>query len=137
MNIKIGMFCTFDPKNYMKQNDSQPLHVIVLERVKWKPFGHSIWLVRNVDNGKDFKSEEWLLEPASICGIRFPSDIPSFNDMDIDALEFAIVSLTTMMETPDVKNSFTKIEFENITKSINRLKAVKEKIKFCKEMRDV
>lgn len=137
MKVKVGMFCTFDPKNYTKQNDSQPLHVIVLERLKWKPFGHSIWRVANTDNNKDFKAEEWLLEPASMCGIRFPSNIPSFNDMDIDALEFAIVSLTTMMETPDIKNSFSKAEFENITRSINRLKAIKEKIKFCKEMRDV
>lgn len=137
MRIKIGMYCTFDPVNYSKSNSTEALKVLVLERSKYRPFGNSIWKVRCMTSDSEFECKQKLLEPTGMVGVRFSPDVPSFNDMDIESLDFAICYFDTIMGSNDITNDLSKDTNIKIGNHIKRLKAIREKIKFCKEMREV
>ena len=122
----IGMVCTVDIYNTLKCKEGTSLdRVIVKERVKWKLFGRSIWKVDNIDNSdqKELFVPEFLLFPANMCIIRYPSDMPVFNEMDLAAIKRVIEYLETKTDSK--------------LGDINRLKAVKVKIDNSLKMREV
>lgn len=85
-----GKVCTLDPWNTKKQKDFTSVDTVtVLKRVKWRPFGKSIY--RCVDNRTDqqFDVAEGLLYPSGMNIIRIPSEWPIFNREDMIAMEIA------------------------------------------------
>lgn len=137
MKIKPGMLCTFDTGNSLDQNDSGISHVIVLKLKRHRFLRPSLWIVQNADDPKSekFTCPENALSPSNVCAIRFPSSVPNFNELDSDAIEYAIKYIESQLD------AFTKFksseEIKMHTKLLNRLKATYEKIKFYNEMRDV
>lgn len=142
--VQTGMVCTFDYENKIKQRDSEITHVLVHERVKRRFFGKSIWLVQNADdpNAETFTCPEWLLKPINVSALRFPTNIPDFNDIDVDCLEFfskALDNKHIMSELCRMNSNPLDLEMslDTMKKKIDRLKAIYEKVKFCKELRDI
>lgn len=119
-----GMAYAFDPYNKGGAKETSIMHVITIKKVKNKMFGNSLWEVRDLDseNSKSFIVKESSLYPKNISLVRFPDDLPSFNDKDIGALEGAI----EILETLTVAKDDTK-----------RLKALKAKIELCLKMREL
>ena len=143
--VQAGMVCAFDFENKLAQRDSEITHVLVIEKVKPKLFGKSRWLVQNADdpNSEPFTCPEFLLNPLNVSVLRFPTNIPEFNDIDIDVLEYFSKILNNeriMMELCSQHNNpFTleRVSLDTMKKKVDRLKAIYEKVKFCKELRDV
>ena len=144
MNEKIklisGMVCSVDPSNdILKQNDCEISHVVLIKRLKKKAFGNSVWAVVNADdiNGETMRCIESSLKPSNMACMRYPSNLPSFSDADIDVINKVI----ELLENPDIDSAITainKLRDKPFTyKDYNRLKAICEKMKFCKKMREV
>lgn len=127
--IQPGKICTLDPENIFKQNDMGTIHVEIIERVKWKPFGGSIWRVRDTmnDDVPILSVPEKLLFPYGMSVIRNPLNLPIFNRMDLHAINTIIYGI----ENPDPSNN------EEIQKNINRLKAVENKIRLAISLTEV
>lgn len=141
--VQAGMVCTFDYENKIKQRDSEITHVLVHERVKHRFFGKSVWLVQNADDprAETFTCPEWLLKPINVSALRFPTNIPEFNDIDIDCLEYFIKILDDEERVRKLCSSTNKnisgLSIETAQKKIKRLQAIYEKVKFSKELRDI
>ena len=141
--VQAGMVCTFDYENKIKQRDSEITHVLVHERVKHRFFGKSGWLVQNADDPKaeTFTCPEWLLKPINVSALRFPTNIPEFNDIDIDCLKYFIKILDDEERIRNLCSSTNKnlsgLSIETAQKKIKRLQAIYEKVKFSKELRDI
>lgn len=146
--IKEGMVCSFDPENNLKQKDTGISHVLVLKKIKSGFFGlASKWLVQNADDvhSEPFSCSEFFLEPSNSLIMRFPADVPSFNDVDVADLEFFV----KILNNEHVKNSLYMILLSNdnnksnqlslsvLENKINRLTAIKDKIKFCNELMEI
>lgn len=127
--IQPGKICTLDPENIFKQNDMGTIHVEIIERVKWKPFGKSIWRVRDTmnDDVPILSVPEKLLFPYGMSVIRNPLNLPIFNRMDLHAINTIIYGI----ENPDPSNN------EEIQRNINRLKAVENKIRLAISLTEV
>ena len=104
--------CVFDHKNIVDQDSTSTCLVRIIKRVKYKYFGKSIWLVEDIENGTVLEVPEYLLSPSGMSIVRNSPNQPQFNDIDLEILEHAI-----------------KIAPKNQKTYINRLEALKEKIK--------
>lgn len=119
-----GMICSVDPSNILKQDTTGITIVSIVKRRKYKPFGNSLWEVRNLDpdNSVDtFVCQEKLLAPTNMCVNRVPTDIPLITQSDIAILETAITGLSNIYNT----------------QTLNKIRALKEKLEFYKSMREV
>lgn len=136
MSSKIcpGMVCSLDPYNTLKQRETEISHVVIIKRHKYRPFGNSSWEVMNADSpitndsSESFYVNEHLLKPENVTCLRIPADIPDFNDLDLDALKYAYKIMS---------GEFLAMPTDEHRKKVDRIKAIYEKIKFCKELRDV
>lgn len=137
-----NMYVMVDPNNQLKQVDYGLNKAVTVRRVKWKPFGKSIWEVAdpNVTGecvGKTTLLPEYLLYPLGIVVTRLPADMPIINEKDMQNLYMIRVLLEN---TPDqvvkayLPQGWNKFDKEEV---VNRLKATYTKLKHCKELRDV
>lgn len=137
-----NMAVMVDPNNEMRQVDYGLNKAVTIRRVKWKPFGNSIWSVYDPqatgDNiGKTAMLPEKYLYPLGIVITRLPADMPIFNEKDLQNLKM-IVNL--MNNIPDnvmklyLPQGYSKFDKKEIT---DRVKAIFLKIKHCKELRDI
>lgn len=147
--VQAGMVCAFDPGNMINQRDSEITHVLIHNKVKHRFRGKSVWLVQNADDihSDVFTCPEYLLKPINASVMRFPANVPEFNDLDIDTLEY-FAKLLSREETlkflckthNELANPFdihSNYSISDMEKKVNRLKAIYDKIKFCKELRDI
>ena len=79
------------------------------------------------DKTHSFIVPENCLLPAGMTIIRFPADVPTFNELDVDVVQKIIDGLD-----PGKSNKLTIT-----TKDYDRLKALKEKMLFTIKMREV
>lgn len=128
LKIIPGMCCSIDPKNELKEKETSITHVVVIKRVKKRPFRNSIWQVRDIDvtdTTSTMELPEWRLWPENMTIIRYPDDMPSINAMDIGVIDRII----------QLSNNSPGIFLNN--NEIKRLKALHTKLKYYHEMRDV
>lgn len=119
-----GMVCTVDPDNRLRQDSTDVQIVSVIRRRKYKPFGNSLWEVRNLDSDNSvdvFICQEKLLFPTNMVINRLPVDLPIITQNDIAILETAITGLC---------NIYNK-------QTLDKIRALKEKLEFYKSMREV
>ena len=137
-----NMYVMVDPNNQLKQVDYGLNKAVTVRRVKWKPFGKSIWEVADPNAtgeyvGKTTLLPEYLLYPLGIVVTRLPADMPVINEKDMQNL-YMIRAL--LENTPDqvirayLPQGWNKFDKEEV---VNRLKATYIKLKHCKELRDV
>lgn len=138
-----NMVVMVDPNNEMKQVDYGLNKAIALRRIKWKPFGNSIWEIcdynatTGVNKDKTALLPERLLYPLGIVLTRIPADMPIFNEKDLQNLKMAVNLIDNIpdnimkMYLPQGYSNFDKKEISD------RIKAIYIKIKHCKELRDI
>ena len=137
-----NMYVMVDPNNQLKQVDYGLNKAVTVRRVKWKPFGKSIWEVADPNAtgeyvGKTTLLPEYLLYPLGIVVIRLPADMPIFNEKDMQNLKMAINLIDNI---PDnviklyLPQGYSKFDKKEIA---DRIRAVYIKIKHCKELRDL
>lgn len=126
-SIQPGRICTLDPYNILKQDDIGVVYVRVVKRIKFKLFKKSIWEVVDLENEGDvYKIPEYLLYPEGMSVIRYPMDLPTFNDIDLDLCTRLVDSFEGDSETITLRKS-----------DLNRLKALTEKIRLCISLKEV
>lgn len=127
-----GCICTLDPENKMSQDVGGCLQVeIIRSETKKTILGRkeNTWVCRNIEDGEnEVEVPESLLIPSGCVVIRNPPDMPTVNDMDIDALSRVI----SMLDTYKAPNG-TGVD----SKTNQRLKALREKLIFYGKMRQV
>lgn len=134
--IRPGKICTFDTKNLLKKDTDSIIHVEVVDLIKKKPFGRSIWSVIGAAGDENILAQpihvpEFLLSPVGMSIIRNPTDFPVINEKDIQLLK----ELIYYFDNPPKESGIT---FLSITdKNLNRLKALLEKMELSRSMRDV
>lgn len=131
LRVVPGMCCAINPKNELAQKENDITHVVVIRRVKKKPFRNSIWQVRDfdsADNAPTMEIPEWRLWPENMSLIRYPDDMPTINGADIEALEKAIEFFESHKSI---------LHLINEKEDCKRLKALRAKLKYYYEMRDV
>ena len=120
-----GMICCVDPTN-IKHQDSAGVGVVeLIKRLNRRPFGGSMWLCKNLEEGSNMKQcrgQERRLKPANMAMFRWPIDVPVINSNDLKALAGAISYL-------DGLHSFSS--------SLDKLKALYEKLEFYNKFREV
>lgn len=130
--IAPGCICTLDPENKMSQDVGGCLQVeIIRSGTKKTILGkkENTWVCRNIEDGEnEVEIPESLLIPSGCVVIRNPPDMPTINDMDIDALSRVI----SMLDTYKAPNG-TGVD----SKTNQRLKALREKLIFYGKMRQV
>lgn len=129
-----GMCCSIDPFNELKEKETGVTHVIVLERVKKRPFRNSIWRVQDFDTPGSTKTMdivEWRLWPENMSLIRYPDDMPTINNADLKAID-ALIKLAD--DDAMLQEFVIKCVGEE---NFNRFKALQVKLKYYYEMRDV
>lgn len=110
-----GLVCTVDPKNIHRQ-DVRGVHLVSLKnKVKRRPFGNSLWEVDVIDgditSNKAVFVQERYLYPENMCILRYPL-IPPITDADITLLN-------------------------SLSENNNKVKALVDKLKFYKELKEV
>lgn len=152
--LQPGKICTFDPLNAYKQADSGILHVRLVERVKYKLFGKSLWKVcpyLDVNDDNSFVCPEYLLYPEGMAVIRYPADTPTFNEIDLRALDIImnqfekdymsneqILEVGYMSSSRSAYNTASNYTLPRMTKKeLDRLKALREKIDLSIKMKEV
>lgn len=137
-----NMAVMVDPNNKLKQVDYGLNKAIAIRRVKWRPFGNSIWEVSDAMANEDNKDKttflpEKYLYPLGIVVVRLPADMPIFNEKDLQNLKM-IVGLLDSIPDNVVKaylpQGWSKFDKKEIS---DRVRAIYLKIKHCKEMRDI
>lgn len=120
-----GKICAFDPYNELNVDERFFTEVEIVKRIKYRPFGKSMWLVTPINGAyKSHPVPECLLYPSGMSIIRNPLDLPQFNDLDLDVISRVI----------------SGFEGDNLTlkkSELNRLQALKEKISLALKYKEV
>ena len=133
--IEPGMICVYDSKNENKQDITGILNVQVLKLSEKKGFinHENIWEVKSIEgiNPQPFTCQERFLTPSEkiVCVVRNPIDMPTFNQKDIDGLDAAIMIIKSYSHNTSDKGICDM--------TLNRLEAMKEKIKFNMSLREI
>lgn len=133
--IRPNDICVYDVNNTLKNSVTAPTHMIALERLKYRPFGNSIWKCSNLEDDSVINYvfvTEKLLTPAAIAIVRNPANMPIINDDDINLIKQVLslennvlkkgkVAGLDMKPTEDMINSLNKllIKFETLSKMQN------------------
>lgn len=110
-----GKICVLDANNAFKQPTYGTIQVELIDKIKSRPFGNSVWSVKDAINphAPIINVSEKFLSPDGMSVVRNPINLPIFNSLDVEVLNKIIDnSSTTNMSESD----------------INRVKALKEKI---------
>lgn len=110
-----GKICVLDVNNAFKQPTYGTIQVELIDKIKSRPFGNSVWSVKDAINphAPIINVSEKFLSPDGMSVVRNPINLPIFNSLDVEVLNKIIDnSSTTNMSESD----------------INRVKALKEKI---------
>lgn len=133
--IEPGMICVYDASNATKQDITGILNVQVQKRVLKKGLmsSENIWEVKSIEgvNPQPFHCQEKYLTPTEnvVCIVRNPIDMPTFNQKDIDGIDQAIMIIKSYSHNTSDKGICDM--------TLNRLEAMKEKIKFNMSLREV
>lgn len=131
--IEPNMICIFDKNNETKQDISGVLNVRVLKLKTQKLFSaESEWEVVSIEgrDPKPFICKEKYLTPSEnmVCVVRNPIDMPTFNSADITSINQAMYLLNNNLE---LRGNKVYID------TMQRLNALKEKIKFTESLSEV
>lgn len=115
MKYMKGLVCSVDPENINKQ-DVRGVHLVSLKKkVKRRPFGNTLWEVEVIDGdnstGKKVLIAENLLYPENFTIMRYHLT-PPITDEDITLLT-------------------------DLSKDNSKIKALIDKLKFYKELKEV
>ena len=80
-----GKVCTVDPNNKLKRFEDGEYLVILIEKVKRRLFGNSIWKVQREDGSIGFIEEKYLY-PSGMCVIRNPIQMPLFTNNELNTI---------------------------------------------------
>lgn len=133
--IRPNDICAYDVNNTLKNSVTAPTHMIALERLKYRPFGNSIWKCSNLEDDSVINYvfvTEKLLTPAAIAIVRNPANMPIINDDDINLIKQVLslennvlkkgkVAGLDMGPTEDMINGLNKLltKFETLSKMQN------------------
>ena len=138
--FRVGDICIFDRDNIRFQSEYGTCKVVVIH-TKHHLFSHNKYLVSDTENGNRFVCDESALCDSGCVMLRFPADLPEINGHDLSAIDEAIKLLNTlysvMCESMPAKTEADKEMDNRIINTVNRMEALKEKLKFCSEMRDI
>lgn len=135
--LQPGKICTLDPMNFLNFTVNGPIFVEIIEEVKHKQgfLKPKIRYFKVVGAGDDLSKlpspievPETYLYPEGMSVIRFPSEFPVINNMDIRALEIIISYLpqSNFVDNADAKKSVYA-----------RLNALLDKLKFYSKLDEV
>lgn len=136
--LQPGKICTLDINNIAKQDENGIIRVVIVKQIKTPLFSQKQFLVKPIDedgsiNDKnEFKVNEEFLFPDGMCVIRYPSNIPVINNMDLDAVETARNLLNG-----DVFNFLSADKRKIASICANRLSVITEKFKFYMKIQEV
>lgn len=136
--LQPGKICTIDPSNVANQNDKGVVRVIIVKEIKTPLFCKKQFLVKPIDeygdivDGYEFKVNEEFLFPDGMCVIRYPSDVPFINTMDLDAVESALNLLNS-----DAFNFLSSDKRKIASMCANRLSMIIEKFKYYMKIQEV
>ena len=137
-----NMYVMVDPNNEMRQVDYGLGKALTIRRIKWRPFGKSIWEVCDPEAtgnniGKTAYIPENLLYPLGIVVTRLPADMPIINEKDmqnIKLIRLFIDNLPEQVVRAYLPQGWTKFDKKEV---VNRLDATYLKLKHCRELRDL
>lgn len=123
-----GKICVIDTKNIFKQPVYGTIQVELIDKVKSKPFGGTLWRVRDVMDpyAETLTVPEKYLYPDGMSVVRYPINLPQFNNLDTAALDKIIDSLNGKEDSITVSK-----------KDIDRLMALREKIRLSISLTEV
>lgn len=137
-----NMCVTVDPNNEMRQINYGLNKAITIRRVKWRPFGKSIWSVYDPEVTRDNVDNiayipENLLYPLGIVITRLPADMPIINEKDMQNLKFIVYFIENLPD--NVIHAYLPQGWDKFNKKevTDRVRAIYLKLKHCKEMRDL
>ena len=142
MKIKKGEICAFDINNKGKFSTTAPIQVETVDKIKYRPFGNSIWRCRNLENDSNMEyilAKEKMLTPIATVVLRYPPNIPIINDEDIAAIkeliadEEFILAKNTTNNSDLAANNYYKRSSDNII----RLKMLLVKIETVAKMQNI
>lgn len=131
--ITPGSVCVVDKDNKLKLDVTGKFKVQIIKLVRKRTFKTAaLWEVQDLQGGPNIVIPEDLLTPCddTMCVIRFPLDMPIFNDNDIKGIDDAIIIIKAYNAT---KISDGKL----CDATLKRLNALKEKMEFNMKMREV
>lgn len=139
LKIEPGLICSFDPTNRYNNKEQSVDTVIVIKRLSWKPFGKSLWEVKDKenDNAPTMCCLERDLKPRNMCIVRYPADLPIFNDTDKVAIDSTIEFLEELFQLAKNDQPLIVGGKQFSTKDLKRLKAIKSKIDLGLSLREV
>jgi len=129
--LEPGCICIFDAHNVHKQDENGLVQVEILEEMPKNGFlGPRMFKIKGTGDDANKLTDpiivpEYLLNYAGMIVIRYPSDPPMINNVDIMAVKTAIKM---------IQNPTTTICDK---KTINRLKALVEKLEFNMSLTEV
>jgi len=130
IKFRPGMICTIDPDNKLKQDTNGLIAVELLSKNEEKStLFETFWNVRQVDDDiypdddSGFICPQKILHPGGMVIIRLPPELPTINQRDLDLMQSAITNIETY-------GLFKE-------KDLNRLKALNEKLKLSKQLREI
>ena len=124
--LRPGKVCVFDANNALKKNEVNGVVTVeIIEEIPKKKLFGPRWF-KIIGTGKDnyklpepIDVPETFLSPSGMVVIRNPSNFPTVNNLDIQALDYVIKSLENPTDMIVINN-----------KTIARLKALREKMQF-------
>lgn len=134
--LQPGKVCTFDCKNSLNQNENGIIFVEIVEEIPKKSLFGPRWFIIRGTGDDAFKLPdpievpEGYLKPEGMVVVRNPANFPTINNLDVDALASMIKFLDNPLDNQALMNITNK-------KTINRLKALHEKLDFFSRMMEV
>lgn len=134
--LQPGKICTIDKNNVFKQGPDGLVYVEIVKKTRrYKLFGPMFYMVKGALEDTDklkqpIEVPATILSPAGMSVIRYPSDIPTINAIDLDAMMHVIQYLTDAN-----KCDFMKLDTEK--KLTRRVIALTEKLRFYISLSEV
>ena len=140
MRIKQGEICAFDINNKGKFSTAAPIQVEAVEKIKYRPFGNSIWRCRNLEDNSSMEyilAKEKTLTPIATIVLRYPPNIPVINNEDIVAVKELIAAEETILAKNTSNNSDSNNNYKRTLDNINRLKMFLVKLETLEKMQNI
>ena len=134
--LQPGKVCTFDCKNSLNQDENGIIFVEIVEEIPKKSLFGPRWFTIKGTGDDAFKLPnpievpEGYLNPEGMVVIRNPANFPTINNLDVDALGLLLKFIDSPFDNKAISNINNK-------KTINRLRALYEKLDFFSRITEV
>lgn len=136
IKIRPNDICVYDINNTLRNSVTAPTHIIALERIKYKPFGNSIWRCSNLEDDSNINYvfvTEKLLTPTAVAVVRNPANMPIINYDDISIIKTAI----SLEEEVLNKGKESGIDMEASARLVDGLKKILNKFETLSKMQNI